>query len=318
MNNEICKECIILDCKKRNLNLPEVENCSKITDYSKRILYANKKGFFFSKLEDVFQDLFWFFHDINSLKLSVDLIIEAYKNPNLFFPDTSSEYVEDKMFVEIIVKFCKIAEDFGGLISSHQTNLFDWAQKYIKFTVNDALDFYDSIPLSNNNLEEIFFYPKRENQTKEKIEIINDSIEQLRIDLEFIKENYLKYRPVYNAYKHGLRANLIKANMNIEDEPSLENPDSSRLLIYYDLKSIKTNPYAVNMIKYDNFIPNLFYNIVDNCYALIEMINILLLNFHIKINGGKWSGKLYFRPSIFGILQKEENKCYSEEELDFN
>jgi len=75
------------------------------------------------EFESIFTDVFWNHQDFTALSISIDLIKKTYENPEVLYSQNKN-FIKDQMFIEIIVKFCKLAEDFGGLVSSKDQNLF--------------------------------------------------------------------------------------------------------------------------------------------------------------------------------------------------
>lgn len=333
-----CDNCVIDQFCSRNAPKTIIETCCQLR-MSERFKFANDNGLI--KFESIFTETFWNHQDFSALLISIDIIKNTYENPASISSEEDEDFIKDQMFIEILVKFCKLAEDFGGLVSSKDINLFNFAQRFNKYGVSQAKSFYEDSLFSNDKISEIFFYPIGcKNSDKE--EFLKNSYDHLRWNLELIKEKYLAYVEVYNSYKHGYKLRFGKFPFTLNDNPIDNNfkdfkmrfkdgetqyykgiakysdisPHKStgetitfdKVLIYYNSKTLRKYPFCHETIGYTNYNESNFYNFYDATIALTKMMEMFINNFLNSIGLKTHSKFLLFDIKDIELLKVEKNE----------
>lgn len=314
---EICETCVIGHFCNKNAAETILKECSELK-LSERFIFATNNGL--TKFESIFTDIFWNQQDYSSLLIPIEMIKNTFENPAVLQPENKN-LVKDQMFIEIIMKFCKLAEDFGGLASSRDPDLFKFAKNFNNFNTWQSKNFYKNLDLSKKGINEIFFYPSIVKQKSEKTQkFLKSSNQHLNYWLNLIKDLYLLYVEVYNSYKHGYRIRFKDLDMTISTDKNgyrdisikfdkegtyhgigkdiNEVPKSryssgiSKVLIFYNSKILKKYPFCPGMVRFEEGAGNVvFYKFHDSCVALIRMMEIFLNNFMISI-GENTDGQL--------------------------
>lgn len=307
LENNQCKNCLMNKfCTNRlNANPTIIKRCGKL-DYKKRIEFVNKNKLI-PNLEENFAALFLENHNYNGILISIEILKENFENPNQIFPDSNSIYIKDQLYIEILMKYCKLLEDLGGLISCRDNNPFKFVQNYNKYRVKDVISFYKDMSLEYDKIRELFFYPEIESQNSEKRkQLLKISYEHTKNKIEKIKDDYFLYKNVYNSYKHGYKVRFGNNEVTFpEGLKGNKEEKFEKTLIYY---SPKGDPFSINMLGYPKFNDINFTNIYENCFAVIRLIQIFLYNFkqNTKISQNE-DIKLFFESYMQDILESLPN-----------
>jgi len=291
-------------CNRVNVTQRIIESCNSLKGME-RASFASVKGLI-PDLEKTFSDYFWDYHDISRLWISLKIIKDNFDNTKKSFPEIDPQIVKDELYLELLMKFCKLAEDLGALLLSRDKDMFKFAQKYNKYTSYQVTSFYEDISLTEKELSKLYFYPLLKDQNTEKAKyVLTLSYDNLKTHLEVIRDTYLKYRDVYNSYKHGHR---LRFNGEIIQFEGKKIPQ--RVIMYYNSKKMKNNPFQVDMIRYNDFSDSLFEFLYDECIAIINLNKIFLHNFKESLTKKKkFDIHLFFDP----IYEKKQIEFLSKD-----
>lgn len=84
-------------------------------------------------------------------------------------------FVKKTLFLEIIMKFCKIAEDIGAMLTCYDPESINFTYKYIHYSVRDVTRFYESLNLNNQQIFTYFNYPTNQKDAKLNIKLQNSA-----------------------------------------------------------------------------------------------------------------------------------------------
>ncbi len=293
-------------CTNRSDVTPEIiKRCSRL-DFKKRIQFANKKKLI-PNIEEYFATFFLEFHNYDGILISIKILKYHFENPNQIFPDSNPLFIKDQIYIEILMKYCKLLEDLGALISCCDINPFKFVEEYSKYYIKGVSSFYANMSLENDNICKSFFYPEIESQTvkKNKLLLIK-SYNQTKNKLYKFKDDYFRYKDVYNAYKHGYKIRFSNNSLTFpEDLNNNKEERYEKTLLYYDHK---TKNFIINVIGYPKFNDYNFKYIYENCSAIIRLIEIFLYNFkqNVKISHNE-DIKLFFESYMQNILESLPN-----------
>lgn len=295
-------------CNKNHVEPSTIKHCNNFEKLDERLIFASENNLI-PRAKEIFSNVFWIYHDMVGAKISIRILKDNFENPSRIFPEMNPQSVKDQIYIETLMKFCKFAEDLGGLITSRDKDMFEFAQKFSKYNVKKVISFYKSLPLDNNKISEIFSYPKIEIQKSgEAKSYLQNSHKHIKDSLEEIKEDYLKYRSVYNSYKHGYRIRFKKMEMTMGDEGS-GTKKYNRVLLYYDKETLKENKFMVSMVAYEKYSDFDFVVIYDSCLAIIRLIEVFLNNLkQSQIKSTNKSINLFFSPTMGYIMKDFFNK----------
>ncbi|MBI5378425.1 MAG: hypothetical protein HZA82_07370 [Thaumarchaeota archaeon] len=155
-------------------------------------------------------------YQYDGIGFTIDALLQIRKSIRSLYPQ-SPESEQDKMSqvikLEIIMKFCHFAENLAAIAitfnkkfdssEEEMRSLFDQIYEY---GVSDVIDFYEQIPTCDLDFIAKFLgFPPIKLQNEEARQKIEESCEIAKKKLESIGKNYLEFRSLYNAYKHGYR-----------------------------------------------------------------------------------------------------------------
>lgn len=272
-----CDGCEIFKSGFCKLDKPPeiIEKCLKLDNIFEKVRFAADQDLLLRDPREIFSEIFWDLHDVRGQFFILELLKKSFNNPDEFFPYTPPEYVKDQLFVELLMKFCKLAEDLGALLATKDEDIFIFTQNYIKYTIGDVIKFYKNLEINEENLSKIFNYPPIEKQdNKEAEELLEWSLVDMVGNLPLIIEHYLKYKDVYNSFKHGYRICLKDVDIYIEGEPRY-----NKALIYYDLKAVRKNPLFMSMICYEDFKHSAFNVFYEDCISILILIQTFIQNY---------------------------------------
>ena len=155
-----------------------------------------------------------FLNENNFLGLYLKTIkfYEMYNNPEKFFP----EFKFDKQLkgelqgfikIEITVSVVQFAEIFGIYLLCFHERKKEFHKKLLDYMVSEVNDFYKNIEKRRiPYFRKILGYPAFNQIFDKKSSIkLNESSKNFKKKLLLISNFYLKYKFLYNSYKHGLR-----------------------------------------------------------------------------------------------------------------
>lgn len=302
-NKKDCKDCLMkIFCKRNKAKQSIIEKCNNL-DFIERVNFANDNNLV-PKIDSYFADFFWNYHDLIGLKITLQILKENFENPTRSFPNINPQIIKDNIFIETLMKFCKLSEDFGALIISKDKDKYKFLKNYNEYKVYDVTSFYEKSTFNENQIRNIFSYPIIENQKSEEAKkVLEMSYQHTEDHLTEIKEDYLKYRKVYNSYKHGykIRFNVIRdltLNPNSKEEKKY-----SKALLYYDKDSLKKVPLSVQLIAFEKY-NDFYFDIVHNsCISILMLIQVLLNNFmNFQEKPDKQDILLFFNPYLMDLL----------------
>lgn len=295
-------------CNKNHAEPSIIKHCNNFKKIDERLIFASENNLI-PKMDEIFSKVFWTYHDMVGAYISIKILKDNFEYPSRIFPEMDPQLVKDQIYIEILMKFCKFAEDLGGLIASRDKNMFKFAQKFNMYQINDVISFYEDLSLSENEISEIFSYPKIEMQRSgEAKSNLQTSYNHIKDSLKIIKEDYLKYRPVYNSYKHGYRVRFKKMEMTMGHEGS-EKKKYNKVLLYYDKKTLEKNKFMVSMVAYEKYNDFDFVVIYDSCLAIIRLVEVFLNNLkQSQVKSTNKSIDLFFSPFLSDIMKDSLKK----------
>lgn len=152
----------------------------------------------------------------DGLGFTIDALLQMRKSLSSFYPNSSEEEQVKRAQVlklEIIMKFCHYAENlaavaitFNKKFDSSEEEMIALFEKIYEYHVSQVIDFYNQIPKCDLHFIAKFLgYSPIQLQNEDGKKKIQDSCEVAKKELEIIAKNYLEFRLLYNAYKHGYR-----------------------------------------------------------------------------------------------------------------
>lgn len=275
--DEDCDHCILqLDeiCTKNNKE--KVQICRTLKN-RQRIKYAQSNGLLRFDIEGQFTQMFWMLHNPIELAIPILCIGDAFKKKGNFH-DYPEFFVGKTLFIEIIMKFCKIAEDIGAILNSYDTESDNLTYKYIHYSVGDVINFYDSLETNNKNIFHYFNYPIYERKSKYYLKLQN-SAQAIKNCLEFTKKNYLELRELYNAYKHGFRISVSQQIPLIEKKLKLDYEDKFSIF-YFKSKELKHLLGPFNSLEYKTKeMDDIFNDFFIQSIKLLILTQIFIFNY---------------------------------------
>ncbi len=161
-----------------------------------------------SSLTNIFlieKNFLWF-------KFKILYLFEMYNNPRKYFTkikfdkEIESE-IREFIKIEIITTFVHLSEIFGiYMICFHKKNK-NFHNKLFDYRVKEVTEFYEQIKKRRTPyIRKMLCYPSyNQIPNKEQTLLLNKSAKNVKEKLGNISRLYLKYKLLYNSYKHGLR-----------------------------------------------------------------------------------------------------------------
>lgn len=155
-------------------------------------------------------------YSFDGLGFTIDALQKIRKSLPSFYPESPQEQ-QSKMLqilkLEIIMKFCHYAENLAAIaitfnkkFDSSDEEMLSLFEQIYQYEVFEVIDFYNQIPTCDLHFIAKFLgYPPIQLQHEEGKKKIQESCEIAKKELEIIAKNYLEFRKLYNAYKHGYR-----------------------------------------------------------------------------------------------------------------
>ena len=261
-------------------------------------------------LEEGISDFFWWLYDIQGIWITLKIIKNNFYNPNDIIPNISNDYIKDQLATEIIMKFCKLAEDLGALLMSKDNNKVKFTSNYINYKPYKVKEFFESLNsrLSEDLIRELFNFPPKDfNLNNNNIHKLESSYLFVKSCIDVISRDYLKYRDAYNAYKHGYRiwfkdlGSYPHLEINIEN--TLEEKKYDRALIYFDSKTLRRELNKIRMILFEDFDLSKMFNVFyEHCLSILKLISVFLYNLWQFYNKDLEEGISLFSDPSFDIL----------------
>lgn len=230
----------------------------------------------------VLDEIYPFFFDSNLLAFPAELLRRSMTEKfNEIFSEYSSDsysyqYVKWALGVEVIQKFCQMSETLAAhlIASKNVGNNYESYEGYVDtiltYNVGDAVSFYQSVSqMSDADLIQVMCYPEPDDQEDGKAkEALESSLLELKTDLEIIGEEYIKFKEIYNSYKHGCRL-LHPKNIHINGE------EYEAIIMYLTKKAVFAKGGVVNFMAFPNDDFNSFFLNIEN---IMSIINTMLEN----------------------------------------
>ncbi len=255
-----------------------IESCSSL-EYADRLKFAYDNGLMPDRSKQ-FSDTFWEYQNFETVYHSIISLKHSYENAEDVYGEHGIEDIEsvkDSLYMEMLSKFCKMAEDLGGLISSRDDDLFVHSQKFNKYSIKDVVRFYESVKNDDDDeqIRSIFNYPKSDIQETEAArDLIDFSILDTGAYLDIIKDRYLTYKEFYNSYKHGQRTRLVEL---LEDEEG-HSDGTRKALMYYVAKDLRKEPHITSINRYDSFSDKDFEHFFELTHAATKLAKVYVHN----------------------------------------
>jgi len=260
--------------------------------------------------EEGFSDVFWWLYDIQGIWITLKIIKNNFYNPNDIIPNISNDYIKDQLATEIIMKFCKLAEDLGALLMSKDNDKVKFTSNFINCKPYKVKEFFENLnsSLSEDIIRELFNFPPKDfNFNNNNILKLESSYLFVKSCLDVISRDYLKYRDVYNAYKHGYRIWFkdlgTYSHLEINIENTLEEEKYDRALIYFDSKMLRRELNKIRIILYKDLDLSKMFNVFyENCLSILKLISMFLYNLWQFYNKDLEEGIALFSDPSLDIL----------------
>lgn len=171
-------------------------------------------------------EMLYYQYPYDGLDFTIDVLQQLRKSIPSFYPKVPE--LHEKMLqiikLEIVMKFCHYAENlaavaisFNKKFDSSEQEMLSLFDKIYEYDIFEVIDFYNQIPKCDLHFIAKFLgYPPIRIQSEKGREVIETSCVMAKKELEIIAKNYLEFRLLYNAYKHGYRLFPVK-NQNKQD-----------------------------------------------------------------------------------------------------
>lgn len=160
-------------------------------------------------------EMLYYRYPYDGLDFTINALQQLMKNIPSFYPKVPELHVKMLQIIklEIIMKFCHYAENFAAVaitfnkkFDSSELEMLNLFDNIYKYQVKEVTKFYKKIPNCDLDLIVKFLgYPPIRVQNKTGRKAIEESCEIAKRELKIIAKNYLEFKPLYNAYKHGYR-----------------------------------------------------------------------------------------------------------------
>jgi hypothetical protein len=158
--------------------------------------------------------------------LKIKKMKQMYDDPYYYFKefkldDELKEQIKGSLKIEIITSAVQFAEIFGIYMRCfHDCNKVIH-KKILNYEVKEVIDFYQKIQTKRvTYFRKMLGYPSfRQVLNEEWNTKLNESSDNVKKMLIRISKFYLKYRFLYNSYKHGLRAFPMFMGENSNSQP---------------------------------------------------------------------------------------------------
>ena len=208
------------------------------------------------------------------------------------------------------MKFCKLAEDLGALLMSKDNDKVKFTSNFIKYKPYKVKEFFENLnsSLSEDIIRELFNFPPKDfNFNNNNILKLESSYLFAKSCLDVISREYLTYRDVYNAYKHGYRIWFkdlgTYSHLEINIENTLDEKKYDRALIYFDSKMLRRELNKIRMILFEDFDLSKMFNVFyEHCLSILKLISVFLCNLWQFYNKYLEEGIALFSDPSFDIL----------------
>ncbi len=300
-----CDNCILQLDNNCTRSLKEKVPICRTLKNRQRVEYAQSNGLLSFNIEGHFTQIFWSFH--NPIELAIPLLClkDAFKKKGNLY-DYPEFFVRKTLFIEILMKFCKIAEDIGAMLTSYDTESINFTYKYIHYGVGDVINFYDSLNLNNDQILNYFNYPTYEEDSTLNLKL-QDSARHIKVCLRFAKENYLELRELYNAYKHGFRINISQQGHLIEKKLNLDYEEKFSIW-YFNSKDLRYLLGPFHAIEYKTEdMDYIFSNFFINSIKLLFLTQIFMFNYENMLYPDKYKRFKIFPTDLDSLVDSDFN-----------
>ena len=162
---------------------------------------------------------------------------------------------------EILMNTVHFAEVFAANLLALKSHNAGFHKYLLEYNIYEIINFYENAEYFDYNyLCKLLGYPEIEYCDKEKKDMLKKSCNKVKKSIIEIGEFYLKYRKLYNSYKHGFRIAIVEIGSDYETRrPIIMSPsniddleqvtfynylDNNSLHISYIMNEILTSVYA--------------------------------------------------------------------------
>jgi len=292
--------------------LPFATECGK-HDAMDRIFNVEKAGLNKFDRGKILDETYGFFFSPSLLFFPFETVKRVLTDKfDKVFPEFNSEpaskHIKWTLRMEVISKFCQLAEILAGhMVASEKVgpnyqSYKGYTSQLIEYKVDDAVQLFQRISkMSDENLARIMCYPDKEKQSRKGKELLEESLVYLKTDLSIIGEEYIKFKELYNAYKHGCRL--------LHPETTTIDRENFAAFIIYLTK--KTSPKRGGMIQGFGF-PNddfsSFFNLVENIGRILGVMTENRRQRYLLANklSSEISVALYFPKLMDGLIEAKD------------
>lgn len=221
-----CQNCLLLDfyCTIRKAFKDDImkrinfmKECNKLDVFARM---AKIEGAKVNKVDrhKIMATLLPFHYNLSHLSIPTETLKRVFLEKwDTVYPELSSDPHKSDFYkwairIELLTKFCQFSENLGAhmiaarTVTDDYTDLERYTSQLLDYKIADVVEFYKNIENSDLNFfSEIMAYPSLSKQEGDGREILKKSCEYLRDNLNFIGQEYIKFKGLYNSYKHGFR-----------------------------------------------------------------------------------------------------------------
>lgn len=251
--------------------------CNQISELE-RILRVESAGINKFDREQILDATYPFFFSTSLLVFPVEIIkrVLSDKFSDVFPEYTSnlqmSDHIKWTLRLEIINKFCQLSETLAAhlLASKKAGTNYDsysgYTSKLIEYNVDEAVELFENLSeMKDEEISKIMCYPDKEKQSDEAKALLGDSVLFLRTGLNVVGEEYIKFKELHKAYKHGCRM-LHPQTMTMEGENFVA------CIMYLTRKATITKGGQLNLLGFPNDDFTSFFRLIDSIYRILSVM----------------------------------------------
>lgn len=290
--------------------------CSNL-DELERIVKVEERGINRFDREQIVDETFSFFFSPSLLIFPVETMKRVLTDKwNDVFPEYASDpqtsnHIKWTLRLEVISKFCQLSETLAAhLMASEEVgNNYEtfagYTTRLIDYNVNDAVGFFQRLQsYEDEEISQIMCYPDSEGQSNRGRELLNESILFLKTELSVIGAEYIKFKGLYNAFKHGCRL-LHPETMTMEGE------DYVACIMYLTRKAAPHRGGQISFLGFPNDDFRSFYEHTENINRILGTM------FHNRKERYLLSNGLSDSVSVALYFPKEFEEFFSTDEVEF-
>lgn len=290
--------------------------CSRLNEIE-RIVRVESKGINKFDRGQILDETYPFFFSTSLLVFPVETIKRVLSDKfNDVFPEyasnpQASDHIKWTMRLEIINKFCQLSETLAAhLMASKEVGAnYDsyagYTSKLMEYNIEEAVKFFERLPeITDDEISQIMCYPGKAKQSEKAKTLLTDSILFLKTDLDIIGKEYIKFKELYNAYKHGCRM-LHPQTMTMEGENFVA------CVLYLTKKALLSKGGQLNLLGFpdDNFTS--FFTSIDSIYRILGVM------LHNRKERYLLSKKLLEEISVALYFPSEFGDMFADKEVEF-